>query len=53
LTDADGEQLETQHWIGVAFDCGYVDKATALDLRQKCEEIGRLLGGMMEKADQF
>jgi four helix bundle protein len=53
LTDADGEQLETQHWIGVAFDCGYLDKATALELRQKCEEIGRLLGGMMEKADQF
>lgn len=24
LTDADGEQLETQHWIEVALDCGYI-----------------------------
>ena len=24
LTDADGEQLETQHWIETAVDCGYV-----------------------------
>lgn len=23
LTDADAEQLETQHWIEIAFDCGY------------------------------
>ncbi len=25
LTDADAEQLETQHWIGEARDCGYLD----------------------------
>jgi four helix bundle protein len=24
LTDADGEQHETQHWIGIALDCGYI-----------------------------
>src|SRR6266540_1104963 len=24
LTDADAEQLETQHWTDVAFDCGYL-----------------------------
>src|SRR5205823_6354473 len=24
LTDADAEQLETQHWIDVAFDCDYL-----------------------------
>jgi four helix bundle protein len=24
LTDADGEQMETQHWIGTALDCGYL-----------------------------
>ena len=24
LTDADAEQLETQHWIGEALDCGYL-----------------------------
>ena len=53
LTDADGEQQETQHWIDTAQDCGYWNSATATNLHQKCEEIGRLLGGMLEKADTF
>ena len=26
LTDADGEQLETQHWLIMAFDCGYLSE---------------------------
>ena len=53
LTDADGEQQETQHWIDTAVDCGYWKSEDALKLRQKCEEIGRLLGGMMAKAEMF
>lgn len=53
LTDADGEQQETQHWIDTAQDCGYWDTATAQHLRQQCEEIGRLLGGMLTKAHTF
>jgi len=53
LTDADGEQQETQHWIGVAYDCDYWDRTIATGLRAKCQEIGRLLGGMLEKSDQF
>ena len=53
LTDANGEQQETQHWIDTAFDCGYWDTATTQRLRQQCEEIGRLLGGMIAKADTF
>ncbi len=53
LTDADGEQQETQHWIDTAQDCGYWNTTTATNLHQKCEEIGRLLGGMLEKADIF
>ena len=53
LTDADGEQQETQHWIDTAVDCGYWAQETATALRRKCEEIGRLLAGMMAKADMF
>ena len=53
LTDADGEQLETQHWIGVAFDCEYIGKETGSELNEKCMEIGRMLSGMIEKADLF
>ena len=29
LTDADAEQMETQHWVGEALDCGYVSAADA------------------------
>lgn len=53
LTDADGEQYETQHWLGVAGDCGYLTRQQVVDLVTRCEEIGRLLGGMIAKADLF
>jgi len=53
LTDADGEQLETQHWLTEAFNCGYLsdqDQQQSIDL---CLEIGRMLGSMIHKADAF
>ncbi|MBV8215226.1 MAG: four helix bundle protein [Verrucomicrobia bacterium] len=53
LTDADGEQLETQHWVRVAFSCGYVEESAARSIIATLEEIGRLLHGMMEKAEAF
>ena len=53
LTDADGEQQETQHWIEIAFDCGYLSKDQKMRLLKGYEEIGRLLGGMIAKATKF
>jgi four helix bundle protein len=53
LTDADGEQLETQHWIRIAFSCGYLEESAARSLVANLEEIGRLLQGMIDKADAF
>jgi four helix bundle protein len=53
LTDSDGEQQETQHWIGVAFDCGYITENQGRELIEKCQEIGRMLAGMISKADLF
>jgi four helix bundle protein len=53
LTDADGEQNETQHWIDTAFDCDYFTAQETKSLLSQCEEIGRLLGSMMMKAEQF
>lgn len=53
LTDADGEQMETQHWIETALDCRYIDQSTSSRLIEKCLEIGRMLGGMMEKSELF
>jgi four helix bundle protein len=53
LTDADSEQYETQHWIEVARDCGYLSPEEMKALVSQCQEIGRLLGGMMQKAELF
>ena len=53
LTDADGEQYETQHWIETAMECGYLDAERAAALIEQCRLVGRLLGGMMAKADLF
>lgn len=53
LTDADGEQQETQHWIDTAEDCGYLDKETTTKLNNDLSEIGRMLNSMINKADQF
>ena len=53
LTDADGEQLETQHWLIEALGCDYISQEDFQDLTQKCEEIGRMLGAMIRKADSF
>jgi four helix bundle protein len=53
LTDADAEQLETQHWISEALDCGYLASADATQLNTSLEEVGRMLNSMMAKADAF
>ncbi len=53
LTDADGEQMETQHWLETALDCNYIDPQTDVLLIGKCAEIGRMLGGMIEKSSVF
>src|SRR5436190_24139066 len=43
LTDADAEQMETQHWVGEAMDCGYISEADAGKLNFALEEVGRML----------
>ena len=53
LTDADGEQMEAQHGLIEAGDCGYLDEANSKRLLALCEEIGRMLGSMMRKAETF
>jgi len=53
LTDADSEQLETQHWISVAASCGYLSSDVERDLMQGLSEIGRMLHSMIERASSF
>lgn len=53
LTDADGEQQETQHWIEVSYDCEYITLDLMKTLLNKCSSIGKMLNSMMAKSDQF
>ncbi len=53
LSDSDGEQAETQHWIDTAYACNYIGCNTRDDLLSKCEEIGRMLGGIMANPEPF
>jgi four helix bundle protein len=53
LTDADGEQQETQHWTDSAHDCKYITDQQRNALIADLTEIGRMLGAMMQKADSF
>lgn len=53
LTDADGEQQESQYWIEIAVDCSYVTRETALELLQKFATIGKMLNSMIIKSDKF
>jgi four helix bundle protein len=53
LTDADGELMETQHWLIEAGDCKYLIEHDSKRLLGICEEIGRMLGSMIRKAESF
>jgi len=53
LTDADGEQQETQHWIETAEDCRYLSLEQTQKLNSSLSEIGRMINSMIEKADIF
>ena len=53
LTDADGEQAETQHWLDTATACNYVSEKDQKILLGKCARIGQMLGTMMAKPEKF
>lgn len=53
LTDADAEQLETQHWVSVAVSCGYITVGQASALMGELDAVGRMLQSMIDKAGLF
>ena len=53
LTDADAEQLETQHWLETARDCGYLSNEETQNLLKQYQSVGRMLGSMMAKSNMF
>ena len=53
LTDSDGEQAETQHWINTAYECKYISTEKCDGLVELCMEVGRILGSMISNPEKF
>ncbi len=53
LTDADGEQQETQHWVEIARDCEYLNDSEANELISKYKTLGKMIGSMIGKSSKF
>lgn len=53
LTDADAEQLETQHWLEAAYGCGYISKEKCTGLLGQYASVGKMLHSMMNKSAAF
>ena len=53
LTDADGENAETDTWLDLARDCGYLSATDHNQLTKECKEIGAMLGSMLNTPGPF
>jgi four helix bundle protein len=53
LTDADGENSETDTWLDFAKDCQYLDDDDHRRLFEECQAIGGMIGSMIKKPIPF
>jgi len=53
LTDADGENSETDTWLCFARDCEYLSVADYNRLTQEVKEVGAMLGSMLNNPTPF
>jgi len=53
LTDADGENSETDSWLDFAHDCGYLSTCDHSLFTEKCHEVGAMLGSMINDPGSF
>ena len=53
LTDCDGENSETDTSLHFARDCSYISTAEHRELVGLCEEVGRMLGSMIQTPEKF
>ena len=53
LTDCDGENSETDSSLDFARDCKYIEDSEHNRLTKLCSEVGRMLGGMLNKPEKF
>jgi len=53
LTDSDGEQPETQHWLETALDCAYITTEKPEYFLNQYASLGRMLSSMTNKSDKL
>ena len=53
LTDSDGEQAETQHWLRTAYLCKYISEKQFNEKLKDCKHIGAMLGKMIKDAENW
>ena len=53
LTDCDGENSETQVWLDYAVACEYVKDHEVTEMRALSDEVGKLLGAMIDNPDKW
>lgn len=53
LTDSDGENAETQHWLRTAEACLYLESTVAEELMDRSRTIGAKLGRMIAVAEKW
>ena len=53
LTDSDGENGETDTWLDLAHDCGYLTAEDHSRLTSECAEVGAILGSMIKDPAPF
>ena len=53
LSDSDGEQAETQHWLDTALACKYLSQKDHARLMSQYRQIGRMLGKMITNPAPF
>ncbi len=53
MTDSDGEQAETIHWLHTALACGYIVKQEHDEIVASYEKVGKMLGVMVRDAGKW
>jgi len=53
LSDSDGECAETMVFLDFAKDCGYLDQVKFTTIVEEYEQVGKMLGSMMNSPEKF
>jgi four helix bundle protein len=53
FADADAEAAETQVWLDLARDCGYLELERRDQLLEQYEQVGKMLGSMIMHPEKF